>query len=109
MSEPNRPRPWGEMSDGAMFVCQLLLGALIAGLWQWGAGRVFDVFFFWMFGYAAGSWIALTPDERARYREAVKAGLAAADARLSATNAGGSSSPRGGCSRSASKSTSSSS
>ena len=33
------------MSDGAMFACQLLLGTLIAGLWQWGAGRVFDVFF----------------------------------------------------------------
>lgn len=42
---------------------------------------VFDVFFFWMFGYSAGSWMALTPEERARYREAVKAGLAAAEAR----------------------------
>ena len=42
---------------------------------------VFDVFFFWMFGYAAGSWIALTPGERARYREAVTAGLAAAEAK----------------------------
>lgn len=40
---------------------------------------VFDVFFFWMFGYSAGSWIALTPEERARYREAVKTALAAAD------------------------------
>lgn len=29
-----------------MFACQLVLGALIAGLWQWGSGRLFDVFFF---------------------------------------------------------------
>lgn len=41
---------------------------------------VFDVFLFWMLGYAAGSWIALTPEERARYRDAVKAGLAQARA-----------------------------
>jgi phosphatidylserine synthase len=32
---------------------------------------LFDILFFWMFGYAAGSWVALTPAERAEYREAV--------------------------------------
>lgn|GEM_PF-1129908 len=39
---------------------------------------VFDVFFFWMFGYSVGSWIALTPEERALYRAAVKTALAEA-------------------------------
>lgn len=41
-----RRRAWGEMSFGAMFLCQALLGIAVALLWQWGAGRIFDEFFF---------------------------------------------------------------
>jgi phosphatidylserine synthase len=41
---------------------------------------VFDVFLFWMLGYAAGSWMALTPEERVRYWAAVKAAQAKAAA-----------------------------
>jgi len=37
---------------------------------------LFDILFFWMFGYAAGSWVALTPAERAEFREAVAAARA---------------------------------
>ena len=33
---------------------------------------VFDILFFWMFGYAAGSWVALTPAERAEFAVAVR-------------------------------------
>jgi phosphatidylserine synthase len=36
----------------------------------------FDVLFFWTFGYAATSWIALTADERSQFRRAVRAALA---------------------------------
>jgi NitT/TauT family transport system permease protein len=43
---PARRRSWGEMSFGAMFLCQLVLGVVIALVWQWGSGRIFDVFFF---------------------------------------------------------------
>lgn len=41
-----RRRPLGEMSAGAMFACQVALGLVVALLWQWGAGRVFDEAFF---------------------------------------------------------------
>lgn len=43
---PARRRNWGEISFGAMFACQVLLGLILAALWQWGSGRVFDEFFF---------------------------------------------------------------
>ncbi len=39
-------RAWGEMSFGAMFLCQALLGVVLAAAWQWGSGRLFDAFFF---------------------------------------------------------------
>jgi NitT/TauT family transport system permease protein len=39
-------RSWGEMSFGAMFLCQALLGIIIALAWQWASGRLFDEFFF---------------------------------------------------------------
>lgn len=37
---------------------------------------VFDVFFFWMFGYSTGAWITLTPEERKNFRAAVRLALA---------------------------------
>lgn len=39
---------------------------------------VFDVFLFWMVGYSAASWMALTPEERATFRATVQARLAEA-------------------------------
>jgi hypothetical protein len=32
---------------------------------------VFDIFMFWMIGYSLASWMALTPDERAAWRQVV--------------------------------------
>jgi phosphatidylserine synthase len=42
---------------------------------------VFDVFFFFMFGYSTGAWMTLTREERASFREAVKKTLAESRAR----------------------------
>ncbi|MFO1412725.1 MAG: ABC transporter permease [Burkholderiales bacterium] len=43
---PPRKRPLGEMSAAGMLACQVLLGLAVALVWQWGAGRWFDVAFF---------------------------------------------------------------
>ena len=43
--DANKPR-LSEMTTWRMLMCQLALGLCLACLWQWGAGRWFDVFFF---------------------------------------------------------------
>ncbi len=53
----------------------LVIAALVSSVAAFVVARdhTFDIFFFWMFGYAATGWIPLHPDERkrffARYRE----------------------------------------
>ncbi|MEZ4403370.1 MAG: CDP-alcohol phosphatidyltransferase family protein [Kofleriaceae bacterium] len=48
------------------------------GVLAWRPAYVFDVLFFWMFGYSTTSWLSLTRAERAAYYAKVREALAAA-------------------------------
>lgn len=43
---PRKKARLGEMSASGMLFCQIALGLVLSGLWQWGSGRWFDEFFF---------------------------------------------------------------
>lgn len=68
------PYPSHHLPRGHIFFTKLMITCFFVttfGMMAWKPEFTFDVLFFWMMGYTLGSWMALNPEERKAFKQAV--------------------------------------